>query len=227
MVLSPNAPHPFRPLRLPRLQFDRSLAIALALSLHLAFGLWMAMPVSVAPDPSAPVSPVEPQERIIVEPVKARVVENLPPPPPLAPPLRRVETPPAVEPQPTPVVIDTPAEWSLPAPETTPVAEYVSETARVAAPAESGVPLAYGVASPPPYPRDAARLGHEGTVMLKVLVDESGAILQVGVEQSSGHRSLDQAALRHVKREWRFRPAMVDGRAVRAWAIVPIEFSLL
>lgn len=226
MVLSPNAPHPFRPLRLPRLQFDRSLAIALALSLHLAFGLWMAIPVSVWPDPDAPVPPVEPTERIIVEPVKARVVENLPPPPPLAPPLRRVETP-AVVPQPTPVVLEAPAEWTLPVPETSPSAEFVSETATVAAPAESGVPLAYGVASPPPYPRDAARLGHEGTVTLRVLVDESGAILQVGVAQSSGHRSLDQAALRHVKREWRFRPAVVGGRAVRAWAIVPIAFSLL
>ena len=144
-----------------------------------------------------------------------------------SPPLRRVETPPAVMPQPTPVVIDTPAQWTLPAPEASPSTEFVSETATVAAPAESGVPLAYGVASPPPYPRDSARLGQEGTVTLRVLVDESGAILQVGVEQSSGHRSLDQAALRHVKREWRFRPAVVDGRAVRAWAIVPIEFSLL
>lgn len=81
-------------------------------------------------------------------------------------------------------------------------------------------------ASSPPYPRDALRSGHQGTVVLQVLVGVDGRPLEVVVETGSGYRELDETARRHVLRRWRFQPAMRDGRAVQAIGLVPIEFRL-
>jgi protein TonB len=89
-----------------------------------------------------------------------------------------------------------------------------------------GAQLRYAVAPPPAYPRDALRTGAEGTVLLRVLVDVDGRPLEVIVDRSSGHRSLDREAVRQVQQRWRFEPAMRDGRAVQAWGLVPIGFSL-
>lgn len=91
---------------------------------------------------------------------------------------------------------------------------------------QTGAQLQYASAPPPPYPRDALRAGQGGTVLLQVLVDVDGKPLQVEVERSSGHRALDRAAQRHVLARWTFRPAVQDGRPVRAIGLVPVEFSL-
>lgn len=91
---------------------------------------------------------------------------------------------------------------------------------------QTGAQLQYASAPPPPYPREALRAGQGGTVLLQVLVDVDGKPLQVEVERSSGHRALDRAAQRHVLERWTFRPAVQDGRPVRAIGLVPVEFSL-
>ncbi|MGN6512928.1 MAG: energy transducer TonB, partial [Lysobacteraceae bacterium] len=90
----------------------------------------------------------------------------------------------------------------------------------------AGVQLEYAQAPAPAYPRDALRDGIEGSVLLKVLVDVDGRPLDVQVARSSGNRSLDRAAREQVLRQWRFRPAMRDGRAVQAIGLVPVEFRL-
>lgn len=79
---------------------------------------------------------------------------------------------------------------------------------------------------PPVYPPRCLRLGIEGRVKVRVLVGENGRPQEVTVGESSGESSLDQAALEAV-REWRFAPAKRNGVAVRAWAIVPVEFKLI
>ncbi len=86
--------------------------------------------------------------------------------------------------------------------------------------------LAYEFAPPPPYPRIALTREWEGTVMLLVLVAADGSIEEVRVQRGSGHRVLDQEALRHVRKHWRFQPAWRDGQAVQAWASVPVVFTL-
>ena len=91
---------------------------------------------------------------------------------------------------------------------------------------QTGAQLQYAQAPPPAYPREALREGQRGTVLLRVLVDTDGKPLQVDVAQSSGHRSLDRAARRHVLARWTFRPAVQDGRPVRAIGLVPVEFAL-
>ena len=62
--------------------------------------------------------------------------------------------------------------------------------------------------------------------MLLVLVAADGSVEEVRVQRGSGHRVLDQEALRHVRRNWRFQPAWRDGQAVAAWASVPVVFRL-
>ena len=66
----------------------------------------------------------------------------------------------------------------------------------------------------------------EGTVVLKVLVDEQGVPQEVTVEKSSGYALLDRSARDQVLHGWRFQPATVSGMAVRAWARVPVSFNV-
>jgi protein TonB len=77
----------------------------------------------------------------------------------------------------------------------------------------------------PSYPAEARQRGIEGHVVLRVSVDANGAATTVSVLSSSGHESLDDAALAAVRR-WRFVPATRAGVAVAATADVPIQFRL-
>lgn len=85
--------------------------------------------------------------------------------------------------------------------------------------------LAYRSA-PLQFPLQAMRTHMQGTVLLRVLVDEAGVPVDVVIEQSSGHVLLDRSARDQVLAGWRFQPAIVDGKAVRAWARVPVSFDL-
>jgi protein TonB len=64
---------------------------------------------------------------------------------------------------------------------------------------------------PPDYPNDAAARGEHGTVVLMIHVSENGIPRAIEVIRSSGYRSLDDAAIRGIKK-WHFRPALRDGR---------------
>ncbi|MBB4266504.1 energy transducer TonB [Roseospira visakhapatnamensis] len=77
----------------------------------------------------------------------------------------------------------------------------------------------------PPYPEQARRRGHEGTVLLTARVSAEGRVLGVSVARSSGHGSLDRAARRAV-RGWRFQPATRAGVPVSGTARVTIRFVL-
>jgi protein TonB len=77
----------------------------------------------------------------------------------------------------------------------------------------------------PVYPDSAQDRGIEGTVLLHVRVLADGRAESVDIQQSSGWRILDDAALRTV-RNWMFVPATRGGAAVDGWASVPIVFKL-
>lgn len=70
----------------------------------------------------------------------------------------------------------------------------------------------------PVYPPAAQRARESGTVQLRVLVDVHGRPVEVTVARSSGHRRLDEAALRAV-RDARFRPYIEDG--IPREAVIP------
>lgn len=77
----------------------------------------------------------------------------------------------------------------------------------------------------PRYPPLARRLGEQGKVLLRVLVNADGSAAQVELKSGSGSPRLDQSALDTVER-WRFIPAKLGTQAVAAWVQVPIIFTL-
>lgn len=77
----------------------------------------------------------------------------------------------------------------------------------------------------PAYPVAARRRGDQGTVLLKVMVDPEGLPVRVELDQSSGSRPLDHAALDAV-RGWRFVPARRGTLNVEGWVRVPVVFRL-
>lgn len=200
---------------------SRILAISFAMAVHALALLVLLLPLAQSPLPETRQAPETPRWTV------PRVL----PPPPLPPqPVAQPRTPaprPAIAPvqpqapAPAPAVVDQGTLPALPveAAPATPAPGFD------AGPMEAAQ-LRYAVAPPPPYPRDALRAGIQGTVLLRVLVDVDGRPLQVAVERSSGHRSLDREAMRQVQQRWRFEPALRDGRPVQAWGLVPIGFSL-
>lgn len=83
----------------------------------------------------------------------------------------------------------------------------------------------YAYNPPPEYPDSARREGSYGLVLLSVLVDPEGNPEKVEIHQTSGVRSLDEAAMKRVK-DWRFHPARQGGRPVQSWVKIPIVFQL-
>jgi TonB family protein len=63
------------------------------------------------------------------------------------------------------------------------------------------------------YPPDAARMGIEGKVQTRILLDEKGKVRQVRVIKAAGH-GFDERAIEALKK-YRFSPARTsDGKAV-------------
>ncbi|APR93789.1 hypothetical protein PATSB16_04450 [Pandoraea thiooxydans] len=79
--------------------------------------------------------------------------------------------------------------------------------------------------SPPVYPRQAASLGEEGTVRLRLIIDKDGTIEQAKVIASSGSARLDQAA-RDAALAMHCEPPRSNGEPVKAAAIKPYTFRL-
>lgn len=139
---------------------------------------------------------------------------------------------PPVEESSEPVVAEAP-----PAPVPPPVAAAPAAASRPAAPPAPPAPpvpskpktitsgIAYLYNPAPAYPALSRRLGEEGTVMLRVLVNERGMPEQVELQTSSGSPRLDDAARRTVM-SYRFKPHIENGRAVPVNAIIPINFQL-
>ncbi|MFT3683905.1 MAG: TonB family protein [Phycisphaerales bacterium] len=79
---------------------------------------------------------------------------------------------------------------------------------------------------PPVYPKDEARQGHQGTVLLHVVVSKDGRVVSTEVSRSSGFSALDSTAAETV-RGWRFDPALDhDGHPQQCEADLPIYFTL-
>ncbi len=200
----------------------RSMAMALAIALNLFILLMASRPMPLTPWSPHPVS--QALDALVLPTVPPRPV----PPPPVLKPVPRAIRSPSSRPAPEPVPATAPvAPVSAPTSATQAVAvPAISTVASAFPPATSNATIAYETATPPAYPIAALRAGVQGTVVLRVLVDENGKPVQVLVAHSSGSHLLDRAALEHVLAAWRFHPATRDGKPVRAWAMVPVKFSL-
>ncbi len=83
----------------------------------------------------------------------------------------------------------------------------------------------YIQAPQPVYPAMSKRMGEQGKVVLRILINEKGLPDQVLVQTSSGSTRLDEAGRQAALRAL-FKPHMEDGRAVAVYVIVPLNFQL-
>lgn len=168
-------------------------------------------------------------------------------PPPRPKPVAKPK--PKVEPRPEPVkpAITVPKEEPAAPPQAVAAAPSISPApAAAAAPPSEGSATGQApvTASPPPaqpktitsgveyvtmpaprYPPQSRRIGEEGKVVLRVLINERGRADRIDVQQSSGSPRLDQAAREAVQMA-RFKPYIENGSAIAVFAIVPIAFKL-
>lgn len=77
---------------------------------------------------------------------------------------------------------------------------------------------------PPRYPAEALKEGKTGITVLVVDIDARGGVTGTRIERSSGDARLDGAA-QEAAANWRFTPAMKQGRPVASKVRVPVEFA--
>ncbi len=79
-------------------------------------------------------------------------------------------------------------------------------------------------AVPPEYPADMKRDSVSGIVMLKLVIDENGDVLEKSVAKST-RAEFEAPALAAIGK-WKFKPARKAGEAVRATITLPIKFTV-
>ncbi|MFQ6008427.1 MAG: energy transducer TonB [Candidatus Zixiibacteriota bacterium] len=77
----------------------------------------------------------------------------------------------------------------------------------------------------PEYPRLARLAGITGTVVVWVVVDEHGNVIDARVYKSSGMQSLDEAAVRAAYKN-KFKPGIQNGHPVKVPVTYNVEFKL-
>jgi len=80
----------------------------------------------------------------------------------------------------------------------------------------------------PVYPDLARKAGIEGKVIVKLLVDVHGKVIDsmvMNFEGPNASAGLQESALAAAK-QWTFKPAEADGKPVAVWVVLPFQFKL-
>ena len=112
---------------------------------------------------------------------------------------------------------------------------FTQDAGKAGAPGSQGDGGAYrpggGVSVPEPiyrpepdYSDEAREAKHQGSVTLRIVVDEKGAPGDIRVIKKCG-LGLDEKAIQAVSK-WRFKPGMKDGKAVAVIVTVEVSFRL-
>jgi len=200
-------------------------ALTIVILLHGAALTALALAKMDMPMPEGPVTTVvdfikikPPPEEIPPEPVEVqtphvnRVTREVPIPLPPKPPEQRVTT----------RTIDTGTTFVRPRPpeaEPQPEPEARPEPVRRAARIDPRSELK------PPYPASEQRAGTEGSVTVKVLIGADGRV-KAAEKVRATNDAFFQATLRHALRNWRFRPATIDGRPIESSKVMTLHFKL-
>ena len=161
-------------------------------------------------------------------------VEIPPRPPPKPKPKPKIEPKPVIKQPEPPPMVTAPVEAPTPVEVAPPPPPPPPEPAPIVAPAPPPAPVLvtapiftadYLENPPPAYPSLSRRLGEEGRVVLRVLVNPTGRADEVQIRTSSGHERLDDAA-RDTVRGWRFVPAKRGDTPGAAWVLIPVSFRL-
>lgn len=196
----------------------RGAGVAFAIGMHAVIGAALVSyePARSALLNAAPImvslfSPAKPDAKPVETPPRLKPVVK--PRPELRGPLPRIAAP-VEAPSLSPILAPPPP----PSPESVAAAPEPAITAPIFA-------ADYLDNPPPVYPALSRRVGEQGRVVLRVLVNPGGRADDVEIRSSSGHFRLDEAA-RHTVRGWRFVPARRGDQPVPAWVLIPISFRL-
>ena len=77
----------------------------------------------------------------------------------------------------------------------------------------------------PPYPRAEQSSGIEGVVVFSVLIGTDGRVRAAEKVRATSD-AFYRATERHAVRNWRFRPATIDGRPVESRKVMSVRFEL-
>jgi protein TonB len=191
------------------------------------------------PEPPPPVRPA----RRIAKVQRPRLPEDAPPPP-------RREAPPPPNAPPPARRESAPIRIGISMSSTTTASDYAAPTGNTlygSAPETAGDPASGGppaveryappsqvTSLPEPlgcdipkseYPEEARRLGIEGEVKLRLVIDREGAVKDVKVLRDPGH-GFGSVAQRCARSYCRFRPALKNGEAVATQIPYTIRFEL-
>ena len=75
------------------------------------------------------------------------------------------------------------------------------------------------------YPKSSLMNEETGTVSLSVLVGTDGNVVESRIDQSSGSKTLDKAAVK-IYASCKFKPSVKDGKPQQAWAKLDHIWSL-
>jgi protein TonB len=156
----------------------------------------------------------------IVEEVSAAIVEPLPPPPQLES-QQQTDEQKNQDPEDAPRVVvvtpETPSiNFSVPTignllvpnalAKAPPLAPFKQVTLLRTQPTVLNTTGSGGDRPQPPYPKIALQQGQQGSVTLRLIVNESGLINSIEIVHSSGFPVLDRSAMDFVKRHWTVPP---------------------
>ncbi len=218
------------------------ITLLIALALHGGLALWLTLPEPELPA-EPPVLPL--RVNLLAMVAEHTVVTPTPPPEPLPPPPKPK---PELKPEPKPEAKPKPEPEPLPEPIPTPV-EILHEPPPepVSQPQVVQAPPVVPVASPPldavataryeqllvawlekhkEYPRRAKRMRIQGEAVLRILINRSGETQQVTLEQRTGNRLLDKAALDMAQRANPFPPMPDNDPREKLEFMVPVAFLL-
>lgn len=75
------------------------------------------------------------------------------------------------------------------------------------------------------YPEEARVQGITGAVLVKFVIEKDGSVSNVEVVVPL-HPALDEAAVRGVQKMPKWKPGTIDGKPVRTFFKIPINFSM-
>jgi TonB family protein len=78
----------------------------------------------------------------------------------------------------------------------------------------------------PVYPKEAAREGIEGLVVIEATTDEQGDVVAAKVIPTKNPQPLLEAAALAAVRQWKYEPFLKDGKAVAVTFTVTMNFAL-
>lgn len=77
----------------------------------------------------------------------------------------------------------------------------------------------------PQYPREAARDGVEGSVLFELIINPDGTVKSARVLKAEPRGYFERAAMTAIYK-WKFKPKLVDGKAVESKGTQEVKFSL-